>query len=68
MQHRKHLYRELFNSEAGKTVLKDLTDRYFNQMCLQISTDGQNSALSMAYREGQRALMNDIIKLMQEEK
>lgn len=59
------MYRQVFDSEAGRTVLKELEGRcWMYQRMATICPDGKIDPMALAFREGQRDvfiwLMNNI--------
>ncbi len=59
----KYMYKELFTTETGKKVLKDLEGR-----CnYRVTTYVQNDSNGTAFEEGKRAVYLHILNMLQEE-
>lgn len=60
------MFFDLFNTEQGKLILEDLKKRTFEDAKVEISPDHQNLDLALAFNEGRRSLLKDVIKRINE--
>jgi hypothetical protein len=58
-------YYNAFSSEAGRAVFKDLVVRFYDPLIL---IEGKVDALTIAYREGQRSVVLEIINMLRNAK
>lgn len=61
------IYREVFNTAAGKIILADLEAKYHNRSTIIEGANGSIDPLDMAVREGARRLLLRIKTLSKEE-